>query len=178
MNEARSQFEDFFDDLFGKGGLDLYKLLQGFDNKSLETNRELWKISRTAMSLPQVRTIVQNKELSQVLQELEVFPEGRRFLEDFRGFLKEYGRRSDKFSMYEPSWIEDPEVVILKLRQYMMPHDHDKHDLTRLANERELLLAQTRKRLVGYPKQVTDRFESFLKSAQAANIISPARRAA
>ena len=172
MTESRSQFEDLYEDLFGESGLDFYRLLQGFDNKSLETNRELWKISRTAMLSPEVRTIVEGRALSQVLQELRTVPEGRRLLADFRVFLKEYGRRSDKFSIHEPSWIEDPTVVIQKLRQFMMAPDQDKHDLTKLAKEREDFLAHTRKKLVGYPTEIINRFESTLKNAQIANTLS------
>lgn len=172
MNEARSQFEDLFKDLFGNGGLGLYKLLQGFDNKSLETNRELWKLSRTVRSSPQVRKVVEENALGLVMKELQTLPEARRFLANFRGFLKEYGRRSDNSSIHEPSWIEDPTLVIQKLRQYLIAPDQGKHDLNRLVNEREELLAQTRKRLVGYPQDIINRFESTLKNAQIANTIS------
>ena len=44
--------------------------------------------------------------------------------------------------------------------------------MNRLVNEREELLAQTRKRLVGYPQDIINRFESTLKNAQIANTIS------
>jgi len=47
---AISQFDDLYRDLFGEGGaFDSYRLLQGFDNKTLETNRALWGLSRRAL---------------------------------------------------------------------------------------------------------------------------------
>jgi len=172
MNEARSRYQDLYEDLFGKGDTGVFRLLQGFNNKSVEANRELWRLSRAVLSSPQIHTIVEKKPLPQVIPELETFPEGRSFLSDFRNFLESYGRRSDRFSIHEPSWIEDPTGLIKKIRQYLIGPDQDRHNLTGLAKQRDELLTEKRRTLEGYPSEVVDRFESLLKNAQIANSLS------
>ncbi|MFQ6011466.1 MAG: PEP-utilizing enzyme [Nitrososphaerales archaeon] len=171
MNEARSRFEDFYEDLFGKQSGEVYRLLQGFDNKSLETNRELWNLSRHALASQEVHKIMKERALDRVIEELEAIPQGRDFLVKLRDFLEEYGRRSDRFSLHEPSWIDEPKVVIEKVRQFMTAPDRDKHDHTRLASEREESMKSTRKQLAGYPKQVIEKFDSSLGHARIANTL-------
>ena len=43
---------------------------------------------------------------------LERFEEGRRFLEEFRGYLDEFGWRSDAFELADPTWRENPRIPL------------------------------------------------------------------
>ena len=53
-----SLFDDFYRDLFGdEDAFQAYRLLQGFENKTLESNQELWALSRKAVADPTVRQV-------------------------------------------------------------------------------------------------------------------------
>jgi phosphohistidine swiveling domain-containing protein len=171
---AMSMFSDLYRDLFGDASaLDAYRLLQGFDNKSLETDRALWRLSRRAGELPRVREILASCAAHEAIAALEQHEEGRAFLAELRAFLDEYGRRADKFAMIGvPSWIEDPSPVIRNLRDYISQPDRDlAAEMARLAATREQLLAEARQRLQGYPQPVVGQFEFFLKAAQEATVL-------
>ncbi len=171
---AISLFDDLYRDLFGaKNALDAYKLLQGFDNKSLEVGRELWKLSREALDAPEVRGVLEEKAASEVIPELEKSAGGRAFLTDLRTYLNEYGQRGDKFSTIgDVSWIEDPKPVIKNLKDYITQPDLDPEaELAALAAERDQLVAAAREQLEGYPQPVLGQFETSLKAAQEATVL-------
>jgi rifampicin phosphotransferase len=171
---AMSLFEDLYRELFGdENALDAYRLLQGFDNKTLETNRALWQLSRRALAVPEVRNVLEERAATDVVPGLERTPAGRAFLAELRAFLEEYGQRGDKPIMVEEvKWIEDPTPVVKNLKDYITQPDRDlEAELTALAEERERLVGETRERLKGYPRPVVDRFETLLKAAQEATVI-------
>jgi phosphohistidine swiveling domain-containing protein len=172
---APSMFEDFYRELFGdENGLEAYRLLQGFDNKTLEADRVLWQLSRAALARPTVRRVLQERSAADVVPELEQSVEGRAFLADLHAYLDEYGQRSDKFDVIgAASWIEDPTPAIKNLKDYVAQHSRDPEaELAALAAEREWLVSKAREQLKGYPRPILDRFESLLKSAQQATVIS------
>ncbi len=56
---AMSQFEELYRELFeGATTLDALRLTQGFDNKILEGDRALWRLSRAARATPEVCAIL------------------------------------------------------------------------------------------------------------------------
>jgi hypothetical protein len=56
MLMAVSTFEEFYRDLFdSEGAFDAYRLLQGLENKTVESGRMLWRLSRKALETPEVR---------------------------------------------------------------------------------------------------------------------------
>jgi rifampicin phosphotransferase len=172
---APSMFEDLYQELFGdENGLEAYRLLQGFDNKTLEADRVLWQLSRAALARPTVRRVLQERAAADAVPEFEQSVEGRAFLADLHAYLDEYGQRSDKFdAIGAVSWIEDPTPVIKNLKDYVTQHGRDPAaELAALAAEREWLVSKARQRLKGYPRPVVERFESLLKSAQEATVIS------
>jgi hypothetical protein len=58
MHRAIKQFTSLYQELFGGAELDAYKLLQGFDNRTLQMGRALWELSRQALgSRPVVEAI-------------------------------------------------------------------------------------------------------------------------
>jgi pyruvate,water dikinase len=171
---AMSMFGDLYRDLFGESGaLDAYRLLQGFDNKSLETDRALWQLSRRAGALPWVREMLAASAEREAIAALKQHEQGRAFLAELQAFLDQYGRRADKFTMIGvPSWIEDPTPVIRNLKDYIAQPDRDlAAEMARLAEARERLLAEARTRLQGYPQPVVGQFEFFLKAAQEATVL-------
>jgi len=171
---APSVFEEFYRDLFGtESAFDAYRLLQGLDNKTVETGRMLWRLSRKALDMPEVRKVLEEDAAADVPVALEESAEGREFLAQLRAYLDEYGQRGDMWGLSYPTWVEDPTSVIKMLKDYItQPEGGPDEKLAALAAERERLLDETYERLKGYPQAVRDQFGSLLKAAQDATIIS------
>ena len=171
---AISLFDDFYRDLFGdEDAFQAYRLLQGFDNKTLESNRALWELSRRALAEPGVRQVFETAPASEVVATLQRTIAGQSFLTDLGEFLQQYGRRGDSWGLRLPGWIEDPTPVIRNLKDYVAQPDRDlAAERAALVAERERLIAASRDQLRGYPRPVVEQFEGLLKSAQAATVLS------
>jgi pyruvate,water dikinase len=118
--------------------------------------------------------VLRDSALTTVLAELEMLPEGVAFLTELRTYLAEYGQRSNiPLELGEPSWIEDPTPVLATLREYIDQPDRDvAADRAGLVAERERAISAARTRLSSYPRPVVEQFESLLKAAQEATILS------
>ncbi len=172
---AMSQFEELYCDLFeGATPFDALRLLQGFDNKTVEGDRVLWGLSRAALTMPTVRQMLAERAAADVIPALEQSGEGRRFLADLSTYLNQFGRRLNPFyALDEPSWIEDPTTVIECLKAYATrPDTHPEAEQARLAAGREKAIAKARAKLAGYPQPIVAQFETLLKAAQTAAVVS------
>lgn len=171
---AMSQFDELYRDLFaGSDALDSYLLLQGHDNKTVETGREIWKLSRLALASAEVSRILSTYPPEQTLLELEKSSAGREFNAELRTFLETYGYRGDKWGLRDPSWVDDPAPVIRNLREYIGQPDLDPVSRQeRLAVEREQAVAAARARLQGYPQPVAEQFKFLLKAASWGVVLS------
>jgi len=172
---AISQFVDLYHDLFGaENPLAAYKLLQGFDNKVLESGRALWALSCQALTSPEVCRILKSDAAAEVPAALAASPAGQTFLAELRAYLEAYGQRSNDWGgLADPAWIEEPTPVIKILKDYLDPSDRDPNaELAVLSAEREQAVTVARNRLKGYPQPVVARFEALLKAAQMGMVIS------
>ena len=174
MLMAVSIFEEFYSDLFdSEGAFDAYRLLQGLDNKTVESGRMLWRLSRRALEMPEVREILEERAAADVVPALEGSAEGRQFLTEFEAYLDEYGHRGDKWGVSYPTWAENPTPVVKMLKDYItQPGGGPDEELAALAAERERYLAETRERLAGYPQAVRGQFETLLKAAVEGMVLS------
>ena len=174
MLMAMSTFEEFYRDLFGsEGAFDAYRLLQGLDNKTVDTGRMLWRLSRMALEMPEVRKVLEENASADVVPALEGSAEGREFLAQLDTYLDEYGHRGDKWGVSYPTWAENPTPVIKMLKDYITQSGGGPdEELAALAVERDRHLAETRDRLAGYPQAVRDQFEILLKAAEEGMVLS------
>jgi rifampicin phosphotransferase len=171
---AMSQFEELYCELFeGATTLDALRLTQGFDNKTMEGDRALWRLSRSARSIPEVREILSKQAADKVIPALEKSTACQSFLSDLHKWLAYYGQRlNSAFALGEPSWIEDPTPAILNLQAYVaMPDLLPEMETAALVAEREKAVAEVRLKLAGYPQPIVRRFETLLKAAQVAAIV-------
>ncbi len=171
---AMSQFEELYRELFdGATTLDALRLTQGFDNKTMEGDRALWRLSRAARATPEVRAILSKHAAGEVIPTLEKSAASQPFLADLRAWLAQYGQRLNSvFALSEPSWIEDPTPAIQNLQAYVAQPDlRPEMEPAALAVEREKALAEARAKLAGYPQPVVARFETLLKAAQVAAVV-------
>jgi phosphohistidine swiveling domain-containing protein len=171
---SMSMFEEFYRDLFGSdGAFDAYRLLQGLNNKTVETGRELWRLSRRALGMPEVRRVLEENAAADVVPTLEGSAEGRKFLAYLDAYLDAYGQRGDLWGISYTTWAEDPTPVIKMLKDYVTQSGGSPdEELASLAAERERLLTETRERLAGYPQAVRDEFEFLLEVAQESVVLS------
>jgi phosphohistidine swiveling domain-containing protein len=89
------------------------RLMGGLTHPTLETNAELWQLSRRARQTPSVRSAVRDLDPKQ----LESTREGRQFLRAFGDFLDAYGHReSTCWYLSTPTWRCDPMQVWRLLR--------------------------------------------------------------
>ena len=171
---AMSQFEELHCELFeGVTTLDALQLTQGFDNKTMEGDRALWRLSRAARSLPEVREILSRHAAGEVIPALERSAASQQFLADLHKWLAYYGQRLNSvFALDQPSWIEDPTPAIQNLQAYVsMPDLRPEMKPATLAAEREKAVAEARAKLAGYPQPIVARFETLLKAAQVATVV-------
>ncbi len=171
---AMSMFDEFYSDLFGKQGtLDSYRLLQGFDNKTVESGHALWQLSRNALKSAQVRAAFEEHDLADVPAALEASEDGRALLGELGSYLEEYGQRSDIFVEFgNPNWIESPATAVKNLKDFIAQPDRDLvPEHAALAAERERLIAESRETLKGYPQSVREQFDFFLEAGQRATVI-------
>ena len=174
MLYSLSQFEEYYCELFpGSSTLDALRLTQGLNNKTVEGDRALWQLSRTARAMPEVLTILEENEAEAVIAALKKSDEGRQFLVELRDWLKQYGQRMNTvFAFLEPSWVQDPTPVIRNLQAYVKQSESQSEmDKTTLAAEREQAVAEARSKIAAYPQPVRDRFEMLLQAAQTATIV-------
>ena len=114
---AISQFDELYRELFpNDGAFDAYRLLQGFDNKTLETSRELWTLSRRVRASPEIQQLLDGHPPAEFMEALEKTLAGRAFKKDLQAHLDVYGQRGDTWGFSYPSWIEDPLPVIRNLQ--------------------------------------------------------------
>jgi len=171
---AMSQFEELYCELFeGATTLDALQLTQGFDNKTMEGDRALWRLSRAARSTPEVSEILSRHAAGEVIPALEKSAASQQFLADLHQWLAYYGQRLNSvFALDQPSWIEDPTPVIQNLQAYVaMPNLRPEMEPVALVAEREKAVAEARAKLAGYPQPIVRRFETLLKAAQVAAIV-------
>ena len=167
---ALDEFEQYYTDLFsGATALDAHRLLQGFDNKTLQIGRALWQLSRLARQHPAVAELILSARTEDILLRLPEVPGGDEFQAALSNFLQAYGLRTDLWDWGYPSWDENPAPVFTSLKSYISQPDCDM--LARQAEtaaEREAAIAVAREALSHYPLVVRERFETLLAAAQSA----------
>lgn len=170
---AMSQFDEFCGEVLpGGDAFASYRLLQGFDNKTLEVDRALWAVGQLARTLPDAQAALELPP-AEAPAALGASAETRPVLQALQAFLARYGERGDAILFSVPSWIENPATVLKNLRDAARDGTRDPEaKQRRLAAEREAALAAARARLAGFPGPVRERFEGLLRSAQAATVLS------
>jgi phosphohistidine swiveling domain-containing protein len=171
---AISLFDDLHRQVFGRDGeFDAFRLLQGFDNKTVESGRALWQLSRRAVEVASVRQVLDQTPAETVTATLQLTPAGREFLVHLREYLRIWGERGDRWGWSFPSWIEDPTPVINTLKDYVRQPDRDlEAEMAAQAAVRERLVAEARARLRTHPPEVVQRFEFLLQAAQTAIVLT------
>jgi pyruvate,water dikinase len=161
-------YEGVYAQLFGepKSGEHL-QLLQGFPNKSVETDTGLWRLAMEARKRPAVLEILRSAGPSRVDAALGESEEGRAFRSAVAEFLDTYGWRSNELDIGEPTWKEDPTTAYSLIRQYASRDDYDpEEEMRSLQTAREarqkLLLGRLSGEQAGMFQQVLAGAQQYL----------------
>lgn len=171
---AISDFEEAYQVLFPEAKpLDVFDLLAGFSNKTVETNLRLWELGREVAGTAALRTVFTETAIADLPAALQTTPEGRALWNRITQFLHVYGERNDDLFIGKPTWLEDPAPMLRGLREAVLKPERDlAAELARQAEQREVRLAQVRALLASHPQVVQSEFATLLKAAQLANVIS------
>ncbi|MBI2800272.1 MAG: PEP-utilizing protein mobile subunit [Gammaproteobacteria bacterium] len=96
------------------------KFCQGYDNKILETDRELWKVTAEArrLGISDIFAANEPENLKTALQ--AAGGNAQRWLDRFDEFLGVYGYRTEgACDVYLPAWIEDPTPPLGTIRTFL-----------------------------------------------------------
>ncbi|MEX2158543.1 MAG: PEP-utilizing enzyme [Dehalococcoidia bacterium] len=126
---AVTAFEQVYTQLFGppKAGEHL-QLLQGFANKSTETDTAIWRLAMEARSRPAVLNILRGAEPSRVHTELAANDETRPYHDAVEEFLDKHGWRGNDLDVASTTWKEDPTTAYKLIREYASRDDYNPED--------------------------------------------------
>ena len=145
-------------------------LLAGADNKLIETDRELFRLSKKAIELgfqPIFEATPNDKEL---LSKIEEEKGGGEWVKELRTFLDEYGwRTTGSWTVASPSWVEDPSLTLPSIRQYMGQETFKVDEARKqLIEKRENAEKELLPRV---PKDKKEYFTKLLRSSQWVPIV-------
>ncbi|MEZ4725888.1 MAG: PEP-utilizing enzyme [Caldilineaceae bacterium] len=167
------QFVEMYHDLFDGAQFEAYELLAGFENQSLARDQALWALSREALASPAVCRILADGGERDAMTSFTEAEDARLFWEKLNDYLLRYGRQGDKWSLDDPTWLEDPTPVLMQLKDYITQPDRDfAAEMKRRGEQREQCIAQARRKLERYPQPIVAQFEQQLRIAQHANTLS------
>ena len=164
-----SMLLDLYSDLIEDAGpMDAYKLTQGFDNSSLRAGEDLWKLSQTAAGSDEVKSILASTPTSDAMAALEKSDAGKKLIAGINAYAQVWGFRSDTvIEIGDPSWIEDPSIVINTVKAYLRDGSDDpRNNWNEIVAERERLVSEAKDRISGYPEPVKQQFDGMLAAGQ------------
>ncbi|HEU4979136.1 MAG TPA: PEP-utilizing enzyme [Solirubrobacteraceae bacterium] len=172
---AVSEFDEMCRALFeGSALLDSMRMLGGFDSLTVRGDQGLWRLSRKALTAPEVQDVLERRAAHEVPAALEETGPGRDFLDALGKHLDEFGQRGHGVNLSSPSWIEDPTPAIKVIKDLMGRPDGEAPAIAtrEKADEREAAIAAARETLQGYPAPVREQFEGMLAAAQVGAVIT------
>jgi phosphohistidine swiveling domain-containing protein len=161
----------YLDEVGDATPLELQKLLQGFDNKTIETGRALWRLAKAAEAAPEVAAVLADTSAAEMRTRLAATAAGRSWLAQLDETLQRYGQRYENWLPSNPSWLEDPTLAIESIRGMLgRPEADPDARQAALAEERERFVAAARERLADRPA-VLARFDHLLAAAQLGAVL-------
>jgi phosphohistidine swiveling domain-containing protein len=148
------------------------KLMSGFDNMLFRFNKGMWQLGDRARQLGLADIFLTTPDDEEVIRKLERSDAGRKWLGEYREFLKENGWRPQRMLRFDtPTWIEKPSLGIPDIRGAIAKGgvfglDEEKQ---RLESERK----RTEKEVLAkIPVEKRGWFEKLMRVAQAAGMFS------
>jgi pyruvate,water dikinase len=159
---------------FGSQGAILAgELMQGYPNRSLDSAKALWDLSRLALQLPRVADLLRSKPAGEVLAALAAVTGGGVFRKALDTFLVEFGHRNEAFTeLVFPRWIEDPRFPLLIVRRYMdLPETHSPQTVHAKQERRRLELTAELAARLGAGSEKAATFRDYCHTARQRTIL-------
>ncbi len=150
---------------------DFHKLMRGFDNKVFQIDKQLWEFAQRAKELG-LAEIILNSKPGEYVQNIEVYQNGKTFMDEFKVFLWDNGWRGSRYSeLTIPLWVEDPNLPLLNVMQLLKKGGDFDLDTGRLklVAEREILEKDI---LAKVPDEQRDWFAVMMRLAQQSSSFS------
>ena len=99
---------------------------------------------------------------------LEGSEAGQNFITEIDRYAQMWGLRSDTvIEIGDPSWVEDPTIVINNVKAYLAGDANDpREQWNEVVAERERLVAEAKERISGYPDPIKQQFGGMLHAGQ------------
>ena len=121
-----------------KNTTEVYDLLLGTMNKSLETDRELWKLSLIVKDSEILSKLFHDTDSAQLQEALQISEEGRHFLSSVQLFLEEYGyRTANSHEFADETWVENPYHALRVIKNYLEKDFDFEAELQEVISKRE-----------------------------------------
>ncbi|MEH7348237.1 PEP-utilizing enzyme [Gottfriedia acidiceleris] len=121
----------------------IYDLLLGTMNKSLETDRELWKLTMEVKESGLLSKIFSDTDAIDLLDSLQDVKEGRQFVSSVRSFLEEYGyRTANSHEFADETWIENPYYVLKTIQNYLEKDYNFEAEFEEVISKREMKMQE------------------------------------
>ena len=160
-------FEEFLSEVLGPEAATESRLLQqGFDNKSIETGKAIWTLSRWIREDASFQALLESAGTVDGVVQVGDHQRSAEFNERWQAFLDVYGWRSDKFiEIGHPSWREEQGSALNQLKAFVAkPDDKDPYASHRAqAANRDALVDDFEQRL---PEPARPQFRAMVPLVQ------------
>jgi pyruvate,water dikinase len=158
-------FEEMYQQFFGAPkGAEHLQLLQGFPNKSTESDTALWHLAREARKRPQVLKAIETTTPADVHEALKSAEGGPAFRDAVSEYTSVYGWRAAECDIAYRTWAEDPAPVYQLVRQYAEDGEYDpEQEFRSVVAARE---AREQALMANLPGEQRGMFEGMLRAAQ------------
>ena len=148
------------------------KLMSGFDNMLFRVNKELWRLGDRARELGLADLFLTTPDDDEVMRKLEESDAGRKWLQEYREFLRVNGWRcTDVWDSSTVMWLEKPSLGLRDIKAGIAKGGAFVLDVARerLAKDRE---EAEREVLAKVPTEQKEWFEKLMKVAQKSSVFS------
>lgn len=152
-------------DLLGWDGPKSLELLSGLSSQSTEPAYRLAELARLARARPDVRRLFAqvNQATSRQLAEAD-----NDFAAAFEDYMQDFGHRTLRWDINEPTVAERPELVLRLIRDGIESGYDPQTEAEALEQKRAAVLAEARQLLAGRPHEIRQQFERALRRAERA----------
>ena len=138
------------------------RLLASTETKTSQVNAELWELSRTVRSNPELVSTLRSNTGEAGLAVLDDFPA---FFDEFATFLAKHGHRELDFDAYHPTWVEAPHIVLDQVR---LLADRETNASADSDLERKVLQAETERAVINAaPEKLRYLVQEVIRLARA-----------
>jgi len=144
-------FVDFYNELMDpEDATEAYET-QGYPALSLDAGTALWELGRIVNKSSELSQSFERNQPGQLMIELESSDIGRSFLQAFKGYLDDWGWRSEAFELADTTWREDPTVPLNAIQGYMRLDDSEnpENKYQQAIKRREELMVAARAAVAG-----------------------------